>query len=68
MKVGIANGFWGDTLGLGTGGGGRGVEGCSGVDGREEMGVVMVLELVGDGGVVLVLLLGTIEGLGGRGG
>lgn len=67
--MGFAKGFWGETLGFGTGERARGVEGCSGVEGREEMGVVIVLELVGDvGGVLVVLLLGTVEGLGGRGG
>lgn len=65
MKVGLAKGFWGETRGLGTGG--RGVEAGSGVEGREEMGVVTVLKLVGDGGGV-VLHLGTVKGLGGRGG
>lgn len=59
MKVGLAKGVLGEPLGLGTG-----EEGCSGVEGREEMGVVMVLESVGDFGGVL--LLGTVEGLGGR--
>lgn len=59
----------GEPLGLGTGEGRRGVEGCSGVEGREEMDVVMVLELVGDvGGVLVMLLLGKTQGLGGRGG
>lgn len=66
MKVGLTKGFWGGTLGLGTGKGGRRVEGCSGVEGREDMGVLMVLELVGV--VVVVLHLGSVEGLGGRGG
>lgn len=67
MKVGLTKGFWGGTLGLGTGKGGRRVEGCSGVEGREDMGVLMVLELVGVVGEV-VLHLGSVEGLGGRGG
>ena len=66
MKVGLAKGLSGETLGLGTGGEEMGEEGCLGVEGREEMSVVMVLELVGDFGGLL--FLGTVDSLGGRGG
>lgn len=67
MKVGLAKGFWGETRVVGMGEGGRRVEAGSCIEGREEMGVVTVLESVGDAGGV-VLLLGTVKGLGGRGG
>lgn len=65
-NVGLAKGLLGENLGLGKGGGGRWLEGCSGVEGREEMGVVRVHESVHDVGPVLVVLcLKTVEGLGG---
>lgn len=65
-KVGLTKGFWGETLGLGAREGETGVQGCSSVEGREEMGV-MVLELVGDVGGALPLVE-TVKGVGGRGG
>lgn len=67
MKVGFAKGLWGESLGLGTGEVGQEEESCSGVGGREEMGVVTVLELVVDVGGV-VLRLWSVEGLGCKGG
>lgn len=62
MTVGLVKG---EPLSLGTGEGRSGVEGCSGVKGREEMDVVMALVSVG---VLVILLLGKTQGLGGRGG
>lgn len=69
MKVGLAKGFLGETLGLGTGEESARVKSSSGVEGREEMGVVIALDLVGDAeGELLVLLLGTIADLGRKAG
>lgn len=65
--MGLAKGFLGKTLGLGTGEKGRGLGSCSVVEGVLEMGVVMA-ELVDEFGEILLVLVGTIEGLGGRGG
>lgn len=66
MKVGLAKGLVGGTVGLGAGEKERGEEGFSGVEAREEMSVVVVHESVSDFGGVL--FLGTAESLGGRGG
>ena len=68
MKVGLARGLFGETTGLGTGEGGKVVGSCSGVEGREEEGVVRELESKGDTKEEQKLFKGIAEGFGGRGG